>query len=53
MTALDGRRVIVTGGAGGIGGAAVQALVDRGARVACTVHEVTADVPDGVLTANV
>ena len=51
MGALDGRRVIVTGGAGGIGAAAVQALVERGARVACTVHEVAPDVPDGVTTA--
>jgi NAD(P)-dependent dehydrogenase (short-subunit alcohol dehydrogenase family) len=50
MDGLDGRRVIVTGGAGGIGGAAVQALVERGARVACTVHESAAKVPDGVVT---
>jgi NAD(P)-dependent dehydrogenase (short-subunit alcohol dehydrogenase family) len=51
VSVLEGKRVIVTGGAGGIGGAAVRALVERGARVACTVHEVTADVPDGVAVA--
>lgn len=34
MTALDGKRVIVTGGASGIGLATAEVLVERGARVA-------------------
>ena len=35
---LDGRRILVTGGATGIGAAAVQVLVGAGAQVAATYH---------------
>src|SRR6202008_4848788 len=44
------RRVIVTGGAGGIGGAAGRALVEWGARGACTVHQVAPHMPGRVGT---
>lgn len=49
MERLDGKRVIVTGGAGGIGNAAVRVFVEQGARVACTYHSDEPDVPDGVV----
>ena len=35
---LEGRRILVTGGATGIGGAALPALADAGASVAATYH---------------
>lgn len=40
---------MVTGGAGGIGGAAVQMLASEGARVACTYHRKPPTVPAGVI----
>jgi len=49
MESLDGKRVIVTGGAGGIGNAAVRAFVELGARVACTYNTEMPDVPDAVI----
>ena len=50
MGALDGKKVIVTGGAGGIGNAAVKALHEAGARVACTFNAARPDLPDGVVS---
>jgi NAD(P)-dependent dehydrogenase (short-subunit alcohol dehydrogenase family) len=51
MESLDGKRVIVTGGAGGIGNAAVHAFVAQGAQVACTYNTAEPEVPAGVVTA--
>jgi NAD(P)-dependent dehydrogenase (short-subunit alcohol dehydrogenase family) len=48
---LEGKRIIVTGGAGGIGNAAVRLFAQEGARVACTFNNAKPGVPDGVLTA--
>ncbi len=50
MGQLDGKRVIVTGGAGGIGNAAVIACHAAGATVACTYNTALPQVPDGVLS---
>ncbi len=49
MESLDGKRVIVTGGAGGIGNAAVRVFVDLGAKVVCTYNTEAPDVPDAVI----
>ena len=49
MDGLEGKRIIVTGGAGGIGNAAIHALVDGGAKVACTFNAATPNVPATVL----
>ncbi|HQR04039.1 MAG: SDR family oxidoreductase [Proteobacteria bacterium] len=49
MSDLKNKRIIVTGGAGGIGNAAVRLFASRGARVTCTVHNSTPDLPQGVL----
>lgn len=51
MGKLAGKRIIVTGGAGGIGNAAVRLFVQEGAKVACTYNSAQPDVPAGVLTA--
>ena len=51
MGNLDGRRIIVTGGAGGIGNAAVRLFAAEGARVACTFNNAEPDAPPGVHTA--
>lgn len=51
MGKLAGKRIIVTGGAGGIGNAAVRLFVQEGARVACTYNRAEPEVPAGVLTA--
>jgi NAD(P)-dependent dehydrogenase (short-subunit alcohol dehydrogenase family) len=48
MGSLDGKRVIITGGAGGIGGAAVQLFHKEGARIACTYNSAQPDLPAGV-----
>src|ERR1700744_4442798 len=49
MGTLDGKRVIITGAAGGIGNAAVEAFVKEGARVACTYNAAKPALPDGVM----
>ena len=49
MGSLNGKRVIITGAAGGIGGAAVEAFVAEGARVACTYNSAKPELPDGVV----
>lgn len=51
MGKLAGKRIIVTGGAGGIGNAAVRLFVQEGAKVACTYNSAQPDVPAGVFTA--
>jgi NAD(P)-dependent dehydrogenase (short-subunit alcohol dehydrogenase family) len=48
MGRLEGKRIIVTGGAGGIGNAAVRLFAEAGARVACTWHGSEPDLPAGV-----
>jgi NAD(P)-dependent dehydrogenase (short-subunit alcohol dehydrogenase family) len=50
VSKLQGKRIIVTGGAGGIGNAAVQLFAQEGARVACTYNSAEPAVPAGVLT---
>ena len=50
MSELQEKRIIVTGGAGGIGQAAVTLFAGKGARVACTSHRSPPDVPAGVET---
>jgi len=50
MGILDGKRVIITGGAGGIGNAAVQMFHKEGARIACTFNSVQPELPAGVLS---
>jgi NAD(P)-dependent dehydrogenase (short-subunit alcohol dehydrogenase family) len=52
MGSLDGKRVIITGAAGGIGSAAVEAFVREGARVACTYSSTEPSLPDGVVTSD-
>ena len=49
MGSLDGKRVIITGAAGGIGAAAVEAFVREGARVGCTYNSAIPTLPDGVV----
>lgn len=49
MNKLQGKRIIVTGGAGGIGNAAVQFFVAEGARVACTYNATVPELPEGVI----
>ena len=49
MGSLDGKRVIITGAAGGIGAAAVEAFVREGARVGCTYNSAKPALPDGVV----
>jgi NAD(P)-dependent dehydrogenase (short-subunit alcohol dehydrogenase family) len=49
MGSLDGKRVIITGAAGGIGSAAVEAFVAEGARVACTYNSAEPSLPAGVV----
>jgi NAD(P)-dependent dehydrogenase (short-subunit alcohol dehydrogenase family) len=48
MGRLDGKRILVTGGAGGIGNAAIRACVAEGAQVACTWHGSRPELPEGV-----
>lgn len=48
MPGLKGKRIAVTGGAGGIGNAAVRLFVERGAQVACTYHSTRPELPPGV-----
>lgn len=50
MGKLEGKRIIVTGGAGGIGNAAVRLLAEEGARVACTYNSTRPELPAGVLS---
>jgi NAD(P)-dependent dehydrogenase (short-subunit alcohol dehydrogenase family) len=51
MGTLDGKRIIVTGGAGGIGNAAVFAFRAAGAKVACTFNNAEPSLPQGVASA--
>lgn len=51
MHQLQGKRIIVTGAAGGIGNAAVQLFTACGARVAVTFHEQAPELPQGVVSA--
>lgn len=52
MTApLDGRRILVTGGATGIGAAAVKVLSEAGASVAATYHRTPPAHQDGIVWA--
>jgi NAD(P)-dependent dehydrogenase (short-subunit alcohol dehydrogenase family) len=48
MGSLDGKRILVTGGAGGIGEAAIRLCVTEGAQVACTWYGTEPAVPAGV-----
>lgn len=48
MSGLKGKRIIVTGGAGGIGNAALRLFVEQGAQVACTYHSTRPEVPQAV-----
>ena len=48
MRRLAGKRIIVTGGAGGIGNAAVRLFSAEGAQVACTWHGTRPELPAGV-----
>lgn len=50
MGKLTGKRIIVTGGAGGIGNAAIQLFVREGARVACTYNSAKPELPEGVIS---
>lgn len=50
MGKLQGKRIVVTGGAGGIGNAAVQWFVRAGAQVACTYNHAAPELPAGVLS---
>lgn len=49
MQQLRDKRIIVTGGAGGIGNAAVHLFAAAGARVATTYHEQIPELPAGVV----
>lgn len=49
MGKLQGKRIIVTGGAGGIGNAAVRLLAAEGARIACTYNSRQPELPAGVV----
>lgn len=51
MAKLQGKRIIVTGGAGGIGNAAVRLFAQEGAKVACTYNNALPDLPASVLSA--
>ena len=49
MGSLDGKRIIVTGGAGGIGSAAVRLFHEQGAKIACTYNNEGPDLPHGIV----
>ncbi|CAB1369721.1 SDR family NAD(P)-dependent oxidoreductase [Denitratisoma oestradiolicum] len=51
MAKLQGKRIIVTGGAGGIGSAAVKLFAQEGAKVACTYNNALPELPASVLNA--
>lgn len=48
MAELTGKKVLITGGSGGIGNAAIRLFAERGARVACTYHRRQPEVPASV-----
>jgi 3-oxoacyl-[acyl-carrier protein] reductase len=50
MGILNGKRVIITGGAGGIGNAAMHLFHQEGAIIACTFHSEHPDLPAGALS---
>ena len=51
MGNLTGKRILITGGAGGLGHAALQLFHEEGARIACTYHSAAPELPKGVISA--
>jgi NAD(P)-dependent dehydrogenase (short-subunit alcohol dehydrogenase family) len=50
MGILNSKRVIITGGAGGIGNAVLHMFHEEGARIACTFRSERPNLPEGVLS---
>lgn len=51
MGSLEGKRIIVTGGAGGLGHAALRLFHEEGATLACTYNSAVPELPKEVLSA--